>query len=431
MVGAATATAPVAINVKSACIIARNIFTLRNHGCEDMRKAPVKFAVYTSWTALLNLFKINSSGGVLHEPEPGVYAIRTNNVEWAKLRGVATRTIQRHRQALTKLGWIKNTVLHGAHDAYEIWVEAPRLGISERLDARHAAYRVEQAKVAYKDLEAAMAEGHPAPSENSHVDKMSATYSFREQSNHLNAPVDKWPTPEMAGYAPPPAGSIHGTQEAGEGAAIEQQSSRNGPGRRSNEAQRLAEYEAGIVSLSTTLWMHARPKLWLGMEISPELERMTLIKIGELFRNVPENLQAMWHGRFAEMVNIAAAYVKRSPTPRAKIPGEDDVASGSGPDKRRFVEPPWRWFDYRTKHGIRGLWKWWQDRQWSKENLRNETRLWRSIAIWENNEKRTPSKQRDRLRLLASLQAELSKLGNPEIVHEFNLWIAKSVKSDG
>ena len=380
-----------------------------------MRNAPAKEAEIMTFRAILKLFKRHEKAG-LYSPLAGYYAIKTSNAQIARLRHVSERTVQRHRQKLTRLGLIHDHVFHGSHCAFEIIVNEVHLGIAESLEASQIHSDLDWLIAESARIES-LVEATEKPQSIPIVgggDKLSAYSSSRDHDNEGKGDVERGTAPHLGGFARPDGGKFEGTQEA-DGTELEGGEESTGTAKPGDPLAGMGPRHAEqIRALASILWMTGRKWLWPTKAISPKREKQTLEVIHKLYARIPETQLELWHGRFIGMERLAAEYLERQEKP------------GTKSDKMRFIVPPWKWFDLSVEHGIKGTFKWWQDREKAREDGRAENTLWMAISKWEDNERRPASRQRDRIKLYQSLKASIAAWGRPLLLDEFEICILKS-----
>jgi hypothetical protein len=414
--------AAVTIDMARAIKSAADVKARKNLVCHDgqmdsakrprrvgMRKAPVKESAFQTFKTILGLFKRKSVAG-LSEVSPGVYMILTSNAQIARMRHVSERTVMRHRKALQDAGLIEGGACHGPYAQYELHVKAEHLGLAEALDAAEVR----------KGLEAALEEAREAE-QSSHVDILSHNLPVID-TNADNGTVEKRPGAAASGRLRAPGGrEADGTQEAGLCAALGPEGAAGAaPG--GDPLQGLdADHAGEIRTLAGILWTYARGALWPSMAIEPWRERQVAGLVHGIYARVPRAELGMWHNRMTGMVGIAGKYLGRTPTPR--LPGKG-VAAGKGPEKLRYIVPPWKWFDTKVPHGIAGVWPWWVKANAWREASKADHELWAAVSKWEANNRRPPSRRRDPARLYQVLRARVASWGRPQLLAQFDAAIA-------
>lgn len=373
----------------------------------DGRGYLLKESHILTFRAILKIAKRQKLAQLPGHDSPTV-AIRTTNRKIATMRGMSARTVQRHRERLQELGIIAGHIFRGSHHHFDVLVHESWLGLADILEAAHLVEQVKARREQLDILEQRLEATPPPLQESPNVDIMSALYpSGIEHINEGNDYVHRLGVLRTSSGLP--CGEANGAPSREEEMEAQEantpQDRRQAGGRRKAPkgtkapAPTLPRAETDM-AMARLLWQFARKVLWPGLEVNARREKQILDACYSLYSRLPDGQDNVWHGRFVEMVGLTSEFIQRRPG--------------------RFVVPPWRWFDTKVDHGIRGTWPWWLARMRAKEDAKAENAMFRAVARYTQNEAKPPSKQRNRVELYLDLKRGLAAFGKPWIIDAFD-----------
>jgi hypothetical protein len=347
----------------------------------------------------ISLLKANGCSSVSEDNLP---SLQTNNVQLSKLVKCSTRTIQRHLIKLKKAGFILKKIFHGSNSNYELFINPKILLIKQSIDA-------EKVKIKLEEISRKAAE-NDVKLEDLSFEKTKCPHTYDRNNRYINnilIEVEKnfkSDISEPKGYGGDQRGY---TGEIAEN-IFEKEPERAETGEivsrvEKPESLNLPCDEAREDSLNlyvSLFWMMCRNLLYKQSDLTERQIQIARQLIRKLYEPVTTEKLGNTHQHYIARIALVSKYLKKDPS--------------------RYVPLPYIYFDTSNPNGFIGTRKWYYDDKRRKLDVLRELTLSRLIRKYQNNEKKSNSKQKQPLQLFRECENTIGKFGDPSLTERFH-----------
>ncbi|WP_459212742.1 hypothetical protein [Aquimarina rhabdastrellae] len=367
-------------------------------------------------------------------------ALRTNNVQLAKLTHASTRTVQRHLVRLQAAGIITKKKWNGSKAPFELWFTAKVLSLKlpEMPAAVTAATLLDKETVVNNPVEKPVnklknevdynflsyTDNQCFKNKNTTIGRHTDTSNTTSNINNRIIRVNKLLTPiekiqnlskRLTGYTgqertPLPlrpslrTGYTTGnTQEkALQKNKVQEKvvSWEDKPSEQDKKIERQTARESLLQSYAEKLWEEAKKKLYRKTHLSMTQEEIAKELLYEWYAPVSNEKLAQVHGVYTKRIELVRRYVNLAP----------DV---------RYVQLPYLFFDPENPNGFTRTKTWVHQDSAYQKRKRIQRKFFAILNYFKSNETAESSKAIPRLECFKRCEAAIKTLKRPELLQEF------------
>ncbi len=323
-------------------------------------------------------------------------SLRTNNVQLSKLLVCSPRTIQRHISKLIQTGVLTRKKWHGSNSSYELWFDINVLSIN-------GVQAVKNLKNSSNDQKIKLIDNQFFKNSKTTSCRHTDTGYNPRNINNILIGVQK----NMDSLSLKPkinTGNTSGhTREKVSKKIITREKVQKRDTRQAGAeklSQDLMSRSTFLNSYVDELWSRAQKMLYDDVYLLNYQIRQGKEMLLKWYEPVHFSKLTKAHRIYNERLVLAQKYVAKDPL-------------------RRYIPPPYLYFDPQNKNGFAGTRIWWQTDKKQKYQTRLKLIVHAQIRRFKKNECSTTEKQKPRLELFRQCELRISKLGDPELLQRF------------